>query len=198
LHDLSSKGGSVKRVTSVASFFVSRVDTEVDRRLDSLVEAEQDEARRQQLRDLKGKAAIVNARLAYRHFKRKFYGQPFASLRAAGARVQRPLWASTSTKNPAYSDVIYVEQLTGPDTVNTMPGPTIDAFEDHGHVSLTLEGTRHLEETRSVMQALGAAGISMKEVTDKLLVDGIEAFAQSLERLYGAISQKSALVSASK
>jgi transaldolase len=104
--------------------------------------------------------------------------------------VQRPLWASTSTKNPAYRDVMYVEELVGPDTINTMPAATLEAFQDHGHVSCTLDRKRHFEETRATMQALSAAGISMKEVTDKLQVDGIAAFAKSLESLYGAIRQR--------
>jgi transaldolase len=190
LHDLRSRGEPLDRVASVASFFVSRVDTEVDRRLEALIAAEQNEGQRRHLQDLKGKAAIANARLAYQHFKRKFYGEPFRELRAAGARVQRPLWASTSTKNPAYRDVMYVEELIGPDTINTMPAATIDAFQDHGRVSRTLDRKRHFEETRATMQALNAAGISMKEVTDRLQVDGIAAFAKSLESLYGAIRQK--------
>jgi transaldolase len=198
LEDRRSKGEPIDGVTSVASFFVSRVDVEVDRRLDALIEAEQNEGKRQQLRDLKGKAAIANARLAYQHFKRKFYGEPFRELRAAGGRVQRPLWASTGAKNPAYRDVMYVEQLIGPDTINTMPAATINAFEDHGQVSRTMEGARNFEETRATMRALSAAGISMEEVTDKLLVDGIEAFAKSLESLYGAVSLKQAVATESE
>jgi transaldolase len=190
LQDLRSKGEPIDQVTSVASFFVSRVDVEVDRRLDALIEAEQNEGRKQKLHDLKGKAAIANARLAYQHFKRKFYGEPFRELRAAGARLQRPLWASTGAKNPAYRDVIYVEQLIGPETINTMPAATIEAFEDHGQVSLTIEGARHFRETRATMGALSAAGIDMKEVTDKLQVEGIAAFAKSLESLYAAIGEK--------
>ncbi|HKP54000.1 MAG TPA: transaldolase [Chloroflexia bacterium] len=198
LHDLRSKGEPIDRVTSVASFFVSRVDVEVDRRLDALIEAEQNEEKRRHLQDQKGKAAIANARLAYQHFKRKFYGETFRELRAAGARVQRPLWASSGAKNPAYRDVMYVEQLIGPDTINTMPAATIEAFEDHGQVSRTIDGQRHFEETRATMQALSAAGINMKEVTDKLQLDGIEAFAKSLESFYAAIRLKQAAVTKGK
>jgi transaldolase/glucose-6-phosphate isomerase len=198
LHDLRSKGEPIDRVTSVASFFVSRVDVEVDRRLDELIDTEKKEGTRRHLQDLKGKAAIANARLAYQHFKRKFYSETFRELRAAGARVQRPLWASTSTKNPDYRDVMYVEELIGPDTINTMPAATIEAFEDHGQVSRTIKPERHFEETRATMQALSAAGISMKEVTDKLQVDGIAAFAKSLESLYWAISQKRRVVTKRK
>ena len=190
LHDLRSKGEPVDKVTSVASFFVSRVDVEVDRRLDALIETAPSAEKKQQMRDLKGKAAIANARLAYQHFKRKFYGMPFLHLRAVGARAQRPLWASTGTKNPAYSDVLYIEQLIGPDTINTMPAATLEAFEDHGQVSQTIDGARHFEETRATMHALGAVGIDMKEVTDKLQVEGIAAFTKSLESLYEAIRRK--------
>jgi transaldolase len=190
LHDLRSKGKPVDSVTSVASFFVSRVDVEVDRRLDALIATEQNGGAKRHLQELKGKAAIANARLAYQHFKRNFYGMRFLELRSAGARVQRPLWASTGAKNPAYRDVMYVEELIGPDTINTMPAATIEAFEDHGQVSLTLEGQRYFEEARTTMQALSAAGIDIKEVTDKLQVDGIAAFAKSLESLYSAINQK--------
>jgi len=194
LHDLRSKGEEVERVRSVASFFVSRVDVEVDRRLDVLIGGERNEAKRQHLQDLKGKAGIANARMAYQHFKRKFYGMPFMDLLAAGARVQRPLWASTGAKNPAYRDVMYIEQLIGPDTINTMPAATVEAFEDHGQVLQTINGARHFEETRATMQALSAVGISMKEVTDKLQLEGIEAFAKSLESLFSAIKQKQAVV----
>ena len=192
LHDRRLRGEPVHKVRSVASFFVSRVDTEVDKRLDALIDAEQNESKRQQLRDLKGKAAIANARIAYRRFKRKFYGEPFLGLRGSGASLQRPLWASTGTKNPAYSDVMYVEQLIGPDTINTMPQATLEAFEDHGQVSRTIDGERHFEETQATMQALSAVGINMREVTDKLQVDGIAAFQEALEHLYEAIRRKRA------
>jgi transaldolase/glucose-6-phosphate isomerase len=185
LEDRTSQGLPIERVASVASFFVSRVDTEVDKRLDALIDVEHDEARRQHLMGLKGKAAIANARLAYQHFKRKFYGEPFLQLRAAGANVQRPLWASTSTKNPAYRDVMYVEQLIGEDTVNTMPAATIEAFQDHGHVARTID--RHMGDAIATLQALYAAGISLQEVTDKLQDDGIQAFTKALESLYTAI-----------
>ncbi len=192
LQDLQTRGRSLDKVASVASFFVSRVDTEVDKRLDALIAAAPDEARKHQLRELKGKAAIANARLAYQHYQRKFSGAAFLRLRAAGARVQRPLWASTSTKNPAYRDVMYVEQLIGPDTINTMPQATIDAFQDHGQVARTLD--RHVDEARTTMQALATAGINIKEVTDKLQTDGIAAFSQSLESIYAAVRHKRMLL----
>jgi transaldolase len=193
LQDLQTRGRALDQVASVASFFVSRVDTEVDKRLDALIDAVQDEARKHQLRELKGQAAIANARLAYQHCTRKFAGAAFLRLRAAGARVQRPLWASTSTKNPAYRDVMYVEQLIGPDTINTMPQATLDAFQDHGQVARTID--RHVDEARTTMQALATAGIDIKEVTDKLQTDGIAAFSQSLESIYSAVRHKSILLS---
>jgi transaldolase len=191
LRERRSRGEPIGTVRSVASFFVSRVDVEVDKRLDALIGAEQNVRKRQQLRELRGKAAIANARLAYQHFKRKFYGESFLDLRASGARVQRPLWASTGTKNPAYRDVMYVEQLIGSDTINTMPQATLDAFRDHGQVNQTVD--QQLDDARATMQALNAAGISMKEVTDKLQVDGIAAFAKALESLHGAIKLKQAI-----
>ena len=190
LHDLRANGGAVDRVASVASFFVSRVDVEVDRRLDALIEAEQDEWKKQQLQELKGKTGIANARQAYRHFKRKFYGEPFRELRSAGAGVQRPLWASTGTKSPAYRDVMYVEQLIGPDTINTLPAATLEAFLDHGQVSHTVERERYFDEAKATIEALSDAGISMKEVTDKLQMEGIEAFTNSLESIYSVIRRK--------
>jgi transaldolase len=194
LQDLQANGKPIGRVASVASFFVSRVDTEVDKRLDALISAAELaggqtlNARLHQLRELKGKAAIANARLAYQRFKRKFYGEPFMQLRAAGARVQRPLWASTSTKNPAYRDVMYVEQLIGPDTINTLPQVTLDAFQDHGQVARTID--QDVEEAEVIMQGLDAVGISMEEVTYKLQIDGIAAFSQSLESIYSVIDHK--------
>jgi transaldolase/glucose-6-phosphate isomerase len=194
LQALQANGKPIGRVASVASFFVSRVDTEVDKRLDALISAAELAggqalaARLHQLRGLKGKAAIANARLAYQHFKRKFYGEPFMLLRAAGARVQRPLWASTSTKNPAYRDVMYVEQLIGPDTINTLPQVTLEAFQDHGQVARTID--QDVEEAQVIMQGLDAVGISMEEVTYKLQIDGIAAFSQSLESIYSVIDHK--------
>jgi len=200
LQDLQANGKPIGTVASVASFFVSRVDTEVDKRLDALITAAAElaggqalAAKLHQLRELKGKAAIANARLAYQHFKRKFYGEPFMQLRAAGARVQRPLWASTSTKNPAYRDVMYVEQLIGPDTINTLPQPTLDAFQDHGQVARTID--QEVDEAQVIMQGLDAVGISMEEVTYKLQIDGIAAFSQSLESIYSVIDHKRILLS---
>ena len=152
LEHLAAKGGDLRKVASVASFFVSRVDTAVDRQLDAMIAAG-----RSDLKPLLGKAAIANAKLAYERFKSIFGSPRFAALRAKGASVQRPLWASTGTKNPAYSDVMYLDGLIGPDTVNTVPPATLVAFEDHGHVALTLE--TGLDDARRSLAQLAAAGV---------------------------------------
>ncbi|MGH7505591.1 MAG: transaldolase, partial [Longimicrobiales bacterium] len=174
------RGEDVRRVASVASFFVSRVDTKVDKRLDEIGTPSALGAR--------GRAAIANARMAYAAFNEIFGGDEFATLRAAGARVQRCLWASTSTKNPEYSDVLYVEELIGPDTVNTMPTGTIDAFIDHGTVERTLD--RGLDEARQALRAVEAEGISMERVTDELIEEGVESFASSCDELIDSIDSK--------
>ena len=183
LEDLARSGGDVSKVASVASFFVSRVDTAVDGLLQESIRQGQDG-----LRDVLGKAAVANAKLAYEAFKDTFQGDRFAALRAKGARVQRPLWASTGTKNPDYSDVIYVESLMGPDTVNTMPPATLTAFLEHGGVAPTLE--QGVDEARADMQAISSAGISMKEVTAKLLTDGVKSFGDSFDKLIANIAEK--------
>ena len=180
LEDLAAAGGDVSSVSSVASFFVSRVDTAVDSQLSD------------GSADLMGRAAIANARLAYRNFREAFGGERFAALQAKGARVQRPLWASTSTKNPAYSDLLYIDNLIGPDTVNTMPPPTLTAFIDHGDIRRTIDvDDAGAEQT---LAALEAAGVSMDAVTDKLLVDGVKAFADSFELLLANVEAKRALL----
>jgi transaldolase len=188
LEEREKAGRPISGLASVASFFVSRVDTEVDRRLDALIPtlSGADRARAAQLR---GKVAIANAKLAYRLFRREFSTPRWAALRARGARKQRPLWASTSTKNPAYRDVMYVEQLIGPDTVNTMPPATVDAFRDHGEVARTVDVG--LEEAERTIADLERLGISMREVTDKLLVDGLAAFQKSYEGAIAGLEAKS-------
>jgi transaldolase len=168
-------GKPISDIHSVASFFISRVDTEVDKRLGT------SDA-------LKGKAAIANAKLAYALFQKEFGSARWKPLAAKGGNVQRPLWASTSTKNPAYRDVIYVEELIGPDTVNTMPPATIEAFRDHGKVARTID--KNLVQAQKDLNAIEAAGVSMKEVTDKLLVDGLASFQKSFESLIGGIEKK--------
>ena len=182
-------GQPVDHIASVASFFVSRVDSEVDKRLDA-VARDLPEDRKAHVAALKGKAAIANAKLAYRLFQEMFSGARWDALRAKGARVQRPLWASTSTKNPAYRDVLYVEQLIGPDTVNTLPPATLEAFRDHGEVARTVDA--NVDEAERVLADLQALGIAMPEVTEKLLVDGLASFQKSFDGLLGGIEKKMA------
>jgi transaldolase len=174
-------------LASVASFFVSRVDTEIDKRLDALI-AKAQGAEKERLQLLKGRAAIANAKLAYRLFRQKFSGPRWEALAKQGARVQRPLWASTSTKNPAYRDVMYVEELIGPDTVDTMPPATIDAFEDHGVVDRTVD--KKIAAAEGLLKEIEAVGISIREVTEKLLVDGIASFQKSFDELIAGLESK--------
>jgi transaldolase len=174
-------------LASVASFFVSRVDSEIDKRLDGLV-AKAPPAEKERLQMLKGRAAIANAKLAYRLFQQKFAGPRWEALAKQGARVQRPLWASTSTKNPAYRDVMYVEELIGPDTVDTMPPATIDAFKDHGVVARTVD--RKVAVAEALLKEIEAVGISMREVTEKLLVEGIASFQKSFDELIAGLESK--------
>lgn len=187
LEDRVKANQPIDGLASVASFFVSRVDTEIDKRLDALaVKASPTEKER--LRMLKGRAAIANAKLAYRLFARKFSGPRWQALEQHGARVQRPLWASTSTKNPEYRDVMYVEELIGPDTVDTMPPATIDAFRDHGVVARTVD--RKVAAAEGLLREIEAVGISMHDVTDKLLVDGIASFQKSFDELIAGLEAK--------
>jgi transaldolase len=183
----AAAGHPIDRIASVASFFVSRVDSEVDKRLDA-VAATLPEDRRSHVQSLKGKAAIANAKMAYKLFGELFSGARWEALAAKGARVQRPLWASTSTKNPAYRDVMYVEQLIGPDTVNTMPPATLEAFRDHGVVARTVDAD--LDVAERVLADLTALGIDMTQVTDKLLVEGIASFQKSFDGLLAGIERK--------
>lgn len=189
LEDLGRTGGDLHRVASVASFFVSRVDTAVDAWLQARIEKGQKE-----LQGLLGKAAVSNAKLAYQAFRETFSSPRFEALRARGARVQRPLWASTSTKNPAYSDVLYVEPLIGPNTVNTLPPETIRAFLDHGHAEATIE--KGIGEARKTMDRLAEAGMDMEAITSRLLADGVKAFADSFEKLLSGIENKRRAIAA--
>jgi transaldolase len=174
-------------LASVASFFVSRVDTEIDKRLEDLI-AKAPPVEKERLQMLKGRAAIANAKLAYRLFQQKFTGPRWEALAKQGARVQRPLWASTSTKNPAYRDVMYVEELIGPDTVDTMPPATIEAFEDHGVVARNVD--KKVAVAEALLKEIEAVGISMREVTEKLLVDGIASFQKSFDELIAGLESK--------
>lgn len=180
LRTLRERGGDVSRVSSVASFFVSRVDTKIDKELDELGTP--------QALALRGKAAIANAKLAYASYQRIFGGDEFADLRAAGAQVQRCLWASTSTKNPEYRDVLYVEELIGPETVDTMPLETITAFLDHGVVERTLD--RDVDAAREAIRQVEAQGISLDRVTDELISEGVASFAKSFDELIATIESK--------
>ena len=186
LEERAKAGKPIGRVSSVASFFVSRVDSEIDKRIDALIASAP--SRSAALKALKGKGAIANAKLAYALFQQKFTGQRWDTLAAKGARVQRPLWASTSTKNPEYRDVMYVEQLIGPHTVNTLPPATLDAFRDHGEVARTVD--RNVDGARRLIADLEAAGISIADVTAKLLKDGITSFQKSFDGLLANLEKK--------
>ena len=187
LEDRVAAGKPIDGISSVASFFVSRVDTEVDKRLDEKI-ATASQPEKERLALLKGRAAIANAKLAYRLFRQKFSGPRWEKLAKQGARLQRPLWASTSTKNPAYRDVMYVEELIGPDTVDTMPPATIDAFRDHGVVDRTVD--KKVAAAEAVLKEIETAGISIREVTEKLLVDGIASFQKSFDELIAGLESK--------
>jgi len=169
------------RTASVASFFVSRVDTAVDRALEAIGTPE--------ALALRGRIAVANAKVAYRRFQEIFGGEAFAALRRRGGRVQRPLWASTSTKNPAYSDVLYVEELIGPDTVNTLPPHTLEAFLDHGQVrgDTIQEG---VDEAEAALARLADLGVDLGAITEQLQVDGVAAFATSYDQLLAALEEK--------
>lgn len=195
IEDRLAAGNPIDHVFSVASFFVSRVDTEVDKRLDEMVKAA-NPTDRDRLKMLKGRAAIANARLAYRLFRRRFTEPRWKTLEERGARLQKPLWASTGVKNPAYRDVMYVEELIGPDTVNTMPPKLIEAFRDHGDVQRTLD--KRVGAAEGLLREIEAVGISMKDVTDKLLVDGLASFQKSFDSLTAGIERKMSQLPATK
>ena len=182
----AAAGLPVEPIVSVASFFVSRVDVNVDDRLAKIIESGGSDA--EKAKKLMGKAAIANACLAYANFKEVFNSARFLKLKDKGANVQKPLWASTSTKSPEYRDVLYVEELIGPDTVNTMPPQTLTAFLDHGEVKLTLE--ENLEDARKTLEELASLGISMDEVTDELLTQGVKSFSDSFTVLLEAIDEE--------
>lgn len=171
---------NLAKVNSVASFFVSRVDTEVDRRLDEIGSAE--------ALALKGKAAVAQAKLAYKLFQQRFSGERWESLAAKGAKVQRPLWASTSTKNPAYPDLLYVDSLIGPDSVNTMPDQTIEAFLDHGTVARTID--KGVDQAQDVLDRLEAVGVSMADVAQTLENEGVASFTKSYDELLQVLADK--------
>ncbi len=185
LEQRAAAGQPIDRIGSVASFFVSRVDSAIDKQLGGMGADAQ---------ALQGKAAIANAKLAYRLFQASFSGPRWAPLAAKGARVQRPLWASTSTKNPAYRDVIYVEELIGRDTVNTLPPATLEAFRDHGEVRASV--TEHVADAERALAALEAHGVSLQTVTDTLLAEGLASFEQSFVTLLAGLARKRAALAA--
>ncbi len=188
LEDRAAAGGDLRHVASVASFFVSRVDGAVDAALEARVAA--GTLPRERATALQGRAAIANARLAYRLFRSRFSGKRWEALAAKGAQLQRPLWASTSTKNPAYRDVLYVEQLIGPDTVNTMPPATLEAFRDHGITARTVD--RDAEGAERLLGELRALGIDLEQVTDQLLTEGLASFQKSFDTLIAGLERKTA------
>ncbi len=195
LEDRAAAGNPVDHVFSVASFFVSRVDTEVDKRLDEMVKTA-NPTDRDRLKMLKGRTAVANAKLAYRLFTRRFGEPRWKALEERGARVQQPLWASTGVKNPAYRDVMYVEDLIGPHTVNTMPPALIDAFEDHGDVQRSVD-TR-LGAAEGLLREVEAVGISIRDVTDKLLADGLASFQKSFDTLIAGIEKKTSQLTSAR
>lgn len=180
----AAKGQDIGHIASVASFFVSRIDSLVDGKIDEKLKTAADAGQTELLESVRGKIAIANARLTYKKYQELFGGPRWKTLAAKGAQTQRLLWASTSTKNPKYRDVIYVEELIGADTVDTIPPATFDAFRDHGKLRPSL--TENVEAAAKTMADLGKAGISMKEVTDKLLVDGVKLFADAFRTLLAA------------
>ena len=186
LQDRVQAGKDISTIHSVASFFVSRVDTEIDKRLEAAIA--KTPGNQQTLKALEGKAAVANAKLAYKLFQSEIASPRWKALAPKGATVQRPLWASTSTKNPAYRDVMYVEDLIGPDTVNTMPPQTIEAFRDHGVVARTVD--TGVDEAQRTIDRLEQNGVSMRDVTDKLLTDGLASFQKSFETLLAGLERK--------
>src|SRR5271167_4492821 len=187
LEDLAAHGGNLKKMASVASFFISRIDTLIDSLLNDKLKATTDANQQALFKSLLGKVAIANGKLTYQRYQTIFSGPRWQALAAKGAQTQRVLWASTSTKNPNYRDVIYVEELIGPDTVNTMPPATIDAFRDHGLLRNAL--TEDVAGAAKVMSDLAKAGISIKEVTTKLTADGVKLFADAFHKLLAAVEK---------
>jgi transaldolase/glucose-6-phosphate isomerase len=188
LETYAARGGDLRRVASVASFFISRIDTAVDSLLSKRLQAETNADKTSLLRGLFGKVAIANAKLAYQRYQQLFSGPRWQTLADQGAQTQRLLWASTGTKNPNYRDVVYIEELIGPDTVNTIPPPTFDAFRDHGQPRASL--AEDLVSAVATIAALAEVEISLKDVTDKLLVEGVQLFADAFDKLLMAVDEQ--------
>lgn len=184
----AAKGEDISNIASVASFFISRIDINVDARLDKLIAAAQDDAKKEELRALKGKFAIANAKIAYQKYKEIIQTDRWKALSAKGAKMQRLLWASTGTKDPNYSDVLYVDELIGPNTVNTLPPATIEACADHCDVASRIE--TNVEEAYKLAEELPKLGINLDEVMDELIKDGIDKFIQPFESLIKSLQEK--------
>ena len=189
LEQLAAKGGDVSRMASVASFFISRIDSAVDAVIDGKLKTCKDASQQQQLKSVQGKVAIANGKQTYQKYQAIFGTDRWKALAAKGAQTQRVLWASTSTKNAAYRDVIYVEEMIGPDTVNTIPPATLDAFRDHGKPRASL--TEDVASAKQTMETVAKLGISMKGVTDKLTDDGVRLFAEAFDKLLEAVEKSS-------
>ena len=187
LEDLAARGGNLKKMAGVASFFISRIDTLVDSLLNERLKTTSNASQQTLMKSLLGKVAIANGKLTYQRYQRIFSGPRWQALASKGAQTQRVLWASTSTKNPDYRDVIYVEELIGADTVNTIPPATVDAFRDHGQLRNSLP--EDVAGAEKVMDGLARAGISIKEVTDKLTDDGVKLFADAFDKLLAAVAK---------
>ena len=188
LEAYAARGGDLKRVASVASFFISRIDTAIDTLIAARLQAGPDANGTSVLRALTGKVAIANAKLTYQRYQELFSGRRWQALAGRGAQAQRLLWASTGTKNPNYRDVVYIEELIGPDTVNTMPPATFDAFRDHGRPRASL--VEDVESAADTMATLAEVGISMKDVTDKLLIEGVQLFSDAFGKLLKAVEKQ--------
>jgi transaldolase / glucose-6-phosphate isomerase len=189
LEDLAKRGGDVSRIGSVASFFISRIDSLIDSQLGERIKASKSPAEQDAMRALQGKVAIANGKLTYQAYKKIFSGPRWNALAAKGAQTQRVLWASTSTKNPAYPDTLYVDELIGPDTVDTIPPATYDAFREHGHPHASLEA--NVNQAREVMDSLARAGVSMKAATDRLTEEGVKLFEEAFDKLLAAVGAHS-------
>ena len=189
LEQFAKNGGDVSRMASVASFFISRIDSAVDAIIDAKLKASKDALEQELLKSIQGKVAIANGKQTYEKYQAIFSTPRWKALAAKGAQTQRVLWASTSTKNPAYRDVLYVEELIGPDTVDTIPPATLDAFRDHGKTRQSL--TEDLPSAHKTMETAAKLGISMKEVTDKLTDDGVRLFSEAFDKLLAAVEKSS-------
>jgi len=189
LEQFAKSGGDVSKMASVASFFISRIDSAVDAIIDAKLKVSKDAREQEQLKSLHGKVAIANGKQTYEKYQAIFRTDRWKALAAKGGQTQRVLWASTSTKNPAYRDVLYVEELIGPDTVDTIPPATFDAFRDHGKLRPSL--TEDLASAHKTMEAAAKVGISMKEVTDKLTDDGVRLFSEAFDKLLAAVEKSS-------